>query len=69
MVETFAKKLISQKIKFIWTFVGKNTHKIENDYVKENIEHFNFIDDIQNIEETYYPHSDLIKIYLVMICM
>ncbi len=65
LVETFAKKLISKKIKFIWTFVGKNTHKIrENDYVKEKIEHFNFIDDIQNTEETYYPHSDLIKIYL-----
>ena len=59
------KKLISQKIKFIWTFVGKNTHKIkENDFIKRNVGLFNFIDDIQNTDETYYPHSDLIKIYL-----
>ncbi len=65
LVEAFAKKLISQKIKFIWTFVGKNTHKIkENDFIKRNVGLFNFIDDIQNTDETYYPHSDLIKIYL-----
>ena len=65
LVEIFARKLISQKIKFIWTFVGKNTHKIkENDFIKRNVGLFNFIDDIQNTDETYYPHSDLIKIYL-----
>ena len=65
LVEIFARKLISQKIKFIWTFVGKNTHKIiENDYIKNNQEFFNFIDNIENIDETYYPHTDLIKTYL-----
>ncbi len=65
LVEIFARKLISQKIKFIWTFVGKNTHKIkENYYIKKNQNFFNFIDNIENIDETYYPHTDLIKTYL-----
>jgi glycosyltransferase involved in cell wall biosynthesis len=65
LVETFARKLISQKIKFTWTFVGKNIYKIKkNDYIKNNHQYFNYIDNIENIDETYYPHTDLIKIYL-----
>ena len=65
LVEIFARKLISQQIKFNWTFVGKNIHNIKkNVYVKNNQQFFNFIDNIENIEETYYPHTDLIKLYL-----
>ena len=65
LVEIFARKLISQQIKFNWTFVGKNIYNIKkNVYVKNNQQFFNFIDNIENIEETYYPHTDLIKLYL-----
>ena len=56
--------MIDRKINFVWTFVGKNTHKIkESSYIKNHLNYFDFINNIENLDEDYFPHSKLINKY------
>ncbi len=64
LVEEIAKKLIDRNIHFVWTFVGKDTYKIkENTFIDNHQKYFDFIDNIENLEEDYFPHSKLIGKY------
>ena len=64
LIEEITKKLIDRKINFVWTFVGKNTHKIkESSYIKNHLNYFDFINNIENLDEDYFPHSKLINKY------
>lgn len=65
LVPEMLKMLIDNNIDFKWSFIGKNTFKIsENDFVKKNINYFNFINNIENLDENYFPNSKIIKKYL-----
>ena len=65
LVENISRKLIEKNIKFKWTFIGKNTFKIKkNKFVNGHKHYFNFIDNIENIDEKYFPNSKIIKKYL-----
>ena len=64
LVKNISLILIRRKIKFKWTIVGKNTDFLLNDkYFIEKKSYFNFIDNIQNINEDYFPNSKLLKLY------
>lgn len=65
LVENISRKLIEKNIKFKWTFIGKNTFKIKkNKFANAHEHYFNFIDNIENLDEKYFPNSKIIKKYL-----
>ena len=52
------------KIKFKWKIIGKGTNKVlKYKELKKNIDDFEIIEDIQNINELYFPNEELIKHY------
>ena len=60
-----SKNLIEKNIDFKWTIVGKNTKKLlDFEIIKKNLKFFKIIENIENTEETYFPHSQLIKYYI-----
>lgn len=64
MVEKFCEDLKKRKINFLWRIVGKNASKIlSENYIKNNFNHIKLIENIENIEEKYYPNSNLITLY------
>jgi glycosyltransferase involved in cell wall biosynthesis len=64
LVKNISLKLIDKKIKFKWMIVGKNVNLLSKDrFFDENKVYFNFIENIQNIDEDYFPNSKLIKLY------
>ena len=45
--------------------VGKDISKLSNEkFFQENSRFFKFYEDIKNVEETYFPHSSLIKLLI-----
>ena len=63
-IEKIAIHLIEKKYKFKWTLVGKNSDELLNSsFIRDNLEYFNILDEIKNFDETYFPHSDLFKLY------
>ena len=52
------------RVNFKWYIVGKDSHKIKQyKFVRENIDKFEIVPQINNINEKYFPHSSLIKLY------
>ena len=44
--------------------VGRGTSSLlKEKYIQDNLEKFEIIEEIKNLDETYFPHSDLIKYY------
>ena len=59
-----AKLLIERKINFQWTIVGHNSKNIKTIKNMEDFEdNFIYLDNIENLEEKFFPHNDLIKVY------
>jgi len=64
-LENISKKLIDANIDFEWKIIGKDTSNLSSKkFFKENLRFFNFYEDIKNIDETYFPHSSLIKLFI-----
>lgn len=63
LVEKVAKEL--KKIsEFKWIIIGRNSNKLrEKEFIKKNNDNFEIINQIENLDETYFPHSELIKYY------
>lgn len=60
-----AKDLLKKEINFEWKIIGKDTDKLLNfEIIKTNINNFKIYENIENINETYFPNSDLIKLYM-----
>lgn len=60
-----AKDLLKKEINFEWKIIGKDTNKLLNfEIIKANINNFKIYENIENINETYFPNSDLIKLYM-----
>ncbi len=59
------QKLLDNKIDFEWKIIGKDTHNLRKyNIIKENLNYFKIYDHVENIDETYYPNSTLIKFYM-----
>ena len=57
-------KQLKGKLKFRWTIIGRDSHKIiQYKFVKENKNFFKSIPQISNQNENFFPHSSLIKYY------
>ena len=63
LVKNVAKEL-SKITQFKWIIIGRNTTELLKDnYIKDNIEKFEIIEEIDNKNEEYFPNSSLIKYY------
>ena len=64
LVPKIAQILKEQNIKFKWHLVGHNSTKIKNSKLMEKYNmNFVYYENIENINEEYFPHSGLIKIF------
>ena len=64
LIPKIAKILYNQNINFEWYLVGHNSTKIKNSKLMDEYKKkFSFIENIENLNEEYFPHSDLIKIF------
>ena len=64
MIEEVSKEFIKNNYNFEWTLAGRNSNQLMNkNFIKQNIKYFNLVDEIKNIDEIYFPHSKLLKLY------
>ena len=64
LIPKIAKLLIERKIDFQWTIVGYNSKSIRAIKEMNNFdEYFKYLDNIENLDEKFFPHNNLIKIY------
>ena len=64
LIPEIAKKLIDNNINFEWSLVGSDSKKIRNFYGMSKLDNFfKYIDNVENLDEEIFPHSNLIKIY------
>ena len=65
ILEDLTLKLLKKNLKFRWTIIGDKTSLLfKNEKILQNKKFFNIIDNIENIDEMYFPHSSLINYYL-----
>ena len=65
LLPIIAQKLLENNIDFTWTIIGQNTNKLyENVFIKNNKKFFNIINNIDNKNEKYFPHSSIINKYI-----
>ncbi len=63
LVEKVAREL-ENITNFKWIIIGRNTKELlKNKYIKDNLNRFEIVDQINNESETFFPSSDLIKFY------
>ena len=63
LVEKVAREL-DKITNFKWIIIGRDTRKLlENDYIKNNLEKFEILNQINNEDEIYFPNSKLIEYY------
>ncbi len=64
LVQNICANLIKNNINFKWKIIGENTHFLhQNNFFKNNKNLFDILDNIENIDEEYFPHTNLIKHY------
>jgi len=64
LIEKVSKILIEKNIKFKWTLVGRDSSNLlKKEFIKNNKQFFNIENEINNLDEVYFPHSRLIKMY------
>lgn len=64
IIKKIASLLIDKKIQFKWLIIGKDSDKLlKNKFFENNKIYFELIANIENLDESYYPNSKLIKIY------
>ena len=64
LVSKILKELLINKIKFNWTIIGQGTQRLlEHKDIKRFEKNFRIIENIENINEKYFPHSTLIRFY------
>ena len=64
LIHKIASGIKKKKIKFKWKIIGQNSKfLLKNDFFKLNANLFELIENIDNKDEEYFPHSNLIKHY------
>jgi glycogen synthase len=65
LVSIVAQKLLENNVDFDWTIIGQNTSKLlKNEFISKNKQLFNILENINNIDEKYFPHSSIINKYV-----
>jgi glycosyltransferase involved in cell wall biosynthesis len=64
IIEKIAKIFIDNKFNFVWTLVGRNSNfLLKTEFISKNRDFFKMEKEINNYDEIYFPHTELIKIY------
>ena len=64
LIESISANLIKNKVNFKWKIIGENINfLLQNNFYKTHNHLFDIINNIENIDEEYFPHTDLIKHY------
>ena len=64
LIHKIASRIKEKKINFKWKIIGQNSKfLLKNDFFKLNANLFDLIENIDNKDEEYFPHSNLIKHY------
>ena len=64
LIESISANLIKKKVNFKWKIIGENINfLLQNSFYKTHNHLFDIINNIENIDEEYFPHTDLIKHY------
>ena len=59
-----AQKLLEHKVDYVWTIIGQGTIKLlDNRFINDNKNLFNIIENINNHDERYFPHSSIVERY------
>ena len=65
LIPIVAQKLSEFNIDYRWTIIGRNTDNLfNNSFIFENKKLFRILENINNEDEKYYPHSKLIEKYV-----
>ena len=63
LLPKIAEKLINHKINFQWSIVGHNSSQVKNlPLMNKFNDNFQYFQNIENLNEEFFPHSSLIKI-------
>tara|TARA_B100000029_G_scaffold413661_1_gene416786 strand:+ start:1139 stop:2281 length:1143 start_codon:yes stop_codon:yes gene_type:complete len=63
LIENVASHL-KKIVNFKWIIIGRDTQNLlSNNFVKNNLDNFEIIEQIENFDEVYFPHSKLINYY------
>ena len=64
LIQNVCQKLIEKKINFKWKIIGENSELLyKNEFIKSNVHLFEIIENIENTDEEFFPHSNLINHY------
>jgi len=64
LIHKIASKIKEKKINFKWKIIGENSKfLLKNEFFKSNADLFDLIENIDNTDEEYFPHSNLIQHY------
>ncbi len=64
LVEKISQMMLKKNINFRWKIIGENSKLLlKNSFINTNKDYFDIVDNIQNKDEEYFPHSNLIKHY------
>jgi len=64
LIHKIAAGLKEKKIDFKWKIIGENSKfLLKDEFFRSNANFFDLIENIDNIDEEYFPHSSLIKHY------
>ena len=64
LIPLIAKLLTERKINFQWTIVGHDSKQIGMiDDMEKFEKNFEYLNDIKNLDDEFFPHNDLIRLY------
>ena len=64
LIEQVSTNLINKNINFKWKIIGENSKLLyKNKFIRSNSNLFDIIENIENIDEDFFPHSALINHY------
>ena len=64
LVEKISQMMLKKNINFRWKIIGENSHfLLQDNFFKIHKHLFEIIDNIENLDQEYFPHTDLIKHY------
>ena len=64
LLPIIAQKLLENNVDYVWTIIGQGTIKLlDNRFVNNNKNLFNIIENINNHDEKYFPHSSIVEKY------
>ena len=65
LIPLVAQKLLENNVNFNWTIIGQNSTKLlDNEFINKNKNLFSILENINNDNEKYFPHSSIIEKYV-----